>query len=62
MLSPPGDGSRDAAANGTGLRRANVRPSTATRRTSEDDGLDKKAKTPKKPKQNKPKGAADKAK
>jgi hypothetical protein len=39
-----------------------VRPSTGTRRTSEDDGLDKKAKTPKKPKQNKPKGSADKAK
>jgi hypothetical protein len=51
-----------APANGAGLQAADVRPSTGTRRTWEDDGLDKKAKTPKKPKQNKPKGSADKAK
>jgi hypothetical protein len=62
MLAPPGDGSRDAAANGTGRRFAKRATIDWHRGTSEDDALDKKAKTPKKPKQNKPKGAADKAK
>ncbi|HYU49419.1 MAG TPA: hypothetical protein VEO91_05750 [Candidatus Limnocylindria bacterium] len=48
--------------NGAGLPAADVRLSTPPADTSEDDGLDKKAKTPKKPKQNKPKGGDAKAK
>jgi hypothetical protein len=46
----------------TGLPAANVRLSTAPIETSEDVALDKKAKTPKKPKQTKPKTGADRAK
>jgi hypothetical protein len=45
-----------------GLPAADVRPSTATVGIAEDQGMDKKAKTPKKPKQAKAKGGADKAK
>jgi hypothetical protein len=39
-----------------------VRPSTGTVAIAEEQGMDKKAKTPKKPKQAKTKGGADKAK
>jgi hypothetical protein len=45
-----------------GLPAADVRPSTTTVDIAEEHGMDKKAKTPKKPKQAKAKGGADKAK